>query len=396
MRLILFMSMVAGGWAQPTVEIHHVTGRASNRLTEAERYLRTARHASWRGIETPEEEDVVSAVTELYRGLFRPELGSAPKIVTLTDKGQDILVALWTAKDSQGWFSELIVWDTPNQTSFIFRLPRGSWSNDAQIRSSFERLLLPPPADGGTPPAKGVTVNVAKDAYTGRWIGAGGFPNKSVPRQIDVGPLNWFDLLQSADGSYLAAGFSQFDTPGRSIPERFPPLESRLGKWPTQRILDELGHGGFAAAPRDRILAKELMRRPVTDEELLEVLKRRKTDVSGALLYVIVEEHQVAHFEGAIRRYLQADRGCGQCNEPFTILSRCGEVNFTDVALEVLRLGNVTYAPFTYVSDHGTTAADYNALQELRPSYPFGHEYLLERMRRRLGLAEDGTPKPAK
>jgi hypothetical protein len=138
------------------------------------------------------------------------------------------------------------------------------------------------------------------------------------------------------------------------------------------------------------------MRRPVTDEELLEVLKRRKTDVSGALLYVIVEEHQVAHFEGAIRRYLQADRGCGQCNEPFTILSRCGEVNFTDVALEVLRLGNVTYAPFTYVSDHGTTAADYNALQELRPSYPFGHEYLLERMRRRLGLAEDGTPKPAK
>jgi hypothetical protein len=399
MRLILFMCLVAGVWAQPTVEIHHVIGRASDRLTEAEHRWRTAQRAAWRGIETPEEKDVVSAVTELYRGLFQPELGSAPKIVTLTDKGQDILVARWTAKDSQGWFSELIVWDTPNQTSFIFRLPRGSWSSDAQIRSSFERLLLPPTADGRSPAAKGVTVNVAKDAYTGRWIGAGGFPNKPIPRQIDIGLLNWLDLWQSADSSYLAAGFRQFDTPGfrwemRSIAERFPPLESRVGNWSTRRILDELGHGGFDADRRDRILAKELMRRPVTDEELLEVLMRRKPDLSGELLFVIVQEHQVAHFEGAIHKYLQADRGCGQCNEPFTLLSNSGEVNFTDVALEVLRRGPVDYAPFAYVSDHGTTAAEYKALLEVRPRYPFGYEYLLQRMRPRLGLAEDGSPKP--
>lgn len=401
MRLILFMCMVAGGWAQPTVEIHHVTGRASNRLTYAERCWRTAQQAAWGDVETPEEQDVVSAVTGLYRGLFRPELRSAPKIMTFTDKGEDILVARWMGRDSQSWFSELIVWDTPNQTSLIFRLPRGSWSSDAQIRSSFERLLLPPAADGRTPPAKGVTVNVAKDFYTGRWIGAGGFLINYGPRQFDVGPLNWFDLWQSADGSYIAAGFSQFATPGfpwnmRSIPERFPPLESRVGNWPKQRILDELGHGGFAADSRDRILAKELMRREVTDQELLEVLKRRQPDVSGALLDVIVREHQVAHFAGAIREYLQGDRGCGKCNEAFAIVSRSDEVNFTNVALKVLRRGHVAFAPFAYVSDHGTTAADYNALLELGPSYPFGHEYLLEKMRQRLGLAEDGTPKPVK
>jgi len=322
-------------------------------------------------------------------------------IVTLTEKGQDILLARWTGQDSETWLSEMIVWNTPNETSFIFRLPRGSWSSDAQIRSSFERLLLPPAADGRTPPAKGVTVNIAKDSYGGRSIGAGWFLINYVPRQFDIGPLNWFDLWRSPEGSYFAAGFSQFVTPGfpwtmRSIPERFPPLESRVGNWTKQHILDELGHGGFSADSRDRILAKELMRREVTDEELLDVLRRRQPDVSGALLFVIVQEHQVAHFADAIREYLQGNRGCGMCNEAFDILSRSDEVNFTSVALEVLRRGRVHRPPYAYVSEHGTTAADYNALQELRPSYPFGPEYLLERMRRRLGLAEDGTPRPAK
>jgi hypothetical protein len=182
MRVLPFMCIAASAWVQPTVEIQHVTGRASDRLTEAERYWRTAQKATWRDIKTPEERDVVGAVTGTYRGVFQSELRSAPKIVTLTEKGQDILVARWTAQDSQRWFSELIVWGTPNQTYFIFRLPRGSWSSDAQIRSSFERLLLPPTADGRTPPAKGVTVNIAKDSYTGRWIGAGGFLIAYPPR----------------------------------------------------------------------------------------------------------------------------------------------------------------------------------------------------------------------
>ena len=401
MRVLPFMCIAASAWVQPTVEIQHVTGRASDRLTEAERYWRTAQKATWRDIKTPEERDVVGAVTGTYRGVFQWELRSAPKIVTLTEKGQDILVARWTAQDSQRWFSELIVWGTPNQTYFIFRLPRGSWSSDAQIRSSFERLLLPPTADGRTPPAKGVTVNIAKDSYTGRWIGAGGFLIAYPPRQFEVGLLNWFDLWQTAEGSYLAAGFSQFAAPGlspnlRSIPERFPPLESRVGNWTKEHILDELGHGGIFVDSRDRILAKELMRRDVTDEELLEVLRRRRPDASGVLLFVIVEEHQVAHFEGAIHEYLEGDRGCGMCNEVFDILSRSGEANFTSVALEVLRRGRVNLAPYAYVSDHGTTAADYNALLELRPSYPFNPEYWLKKMRQRLGLAEDGSPKPTK
>jgi hypothetical protein len=84
------------------------------------------------------------------------------------------------------------------------------------------------------------------------------------------------------------------------------------------------------------------------------------------------------------------------CNEVFDILSRSGEANFTSVALEVLRRGGVNLAPYAYVSDHGTTAADYNALLELRPSYPFNPEYWLKKMRQRLGLAEDGSPKPTK
>jgi hypothetical protein len=390
MRLMLFLCIAA--WAQPAVDIHHVTGRASDRLTTAQRWWRTAQQAAWRDVKTPEERDVVGAIMEVYRGIFRPELSSAPKVVTLTENGQDILVARWTGQYSQGRVSELIVWDAPNQTSFIFRLQRGSWSSDAEIRLTFEQLLLPPAADGRTPPATSITANVAVDFLTGRLIGAGWFSMSYVPRQFDTGPSDWFDLWGSDDSSYLAAGFARFAAKGyswdMSIPERFPPLEARVGNWPTQRILDELSHGGFAADSRDRILGRELMRREVAGEELLEVLRRRQPDVSGALLFVIVGEHQVAHFAGVIREYLRDDRGCGLCNEAFDIVGKSDEVNFTDVALEVLRRGHVSLAPFAYVSDHGTTAADYDALAELRPSYPFGHEYLLERMRRRLGLPQ--------
>lgn len=405
MRFALFTWMAIGILAQPVVEIRHVTGGASSRLTEAERWWRTAQHAAWREARAPEEREMVTAVTAIYREVFQPEIGPEPKIVTLTEKGQDILAVRWTGRDSMSPFSEMIAWDTPNQTSFIFRLPPGRWSSGVQIQSTFEQLLLPPATDGHTPPATGVTVNIARDPRDGRWIGAGGFLIKYAPRQFDFGSLNWFDLWQSADGSYLAAGFHEFQTFAsprnmRGIAERFPPLEARVGSWSKGRILEELGHGGVFEALRDSILARELLKRAVTNEELLAVLERRRPDESGALLNVIVQERHVKRFEGAIHEYLRDDSGCGKCNEAFNIVRRSDEVDFTDVALDVVRrehdsVSPITAAPFVYVTDHGT-AADYKALLDLPSSQRVAHKFYLEMMRQRLGLAEESNPKPSK
>ena len=66
------------------------------------------------------------------------------------------------------------------------------------------------------------------------------------------------------------------------------------------------------------------------------------------------------------------------------------------VAIEVLRQGCPTSAPFQYAAAHGTVE-DYRALVELpRVEQRLFREGALSSMRHRLGLAEDGNPRQGK
>ena len=400
MRIAVLLLTAACAGAQPTIDIHLVSGRASERLKSAERRWQKAGQLHWREAKAAEEIAVLAAVTKLYEEMFQPELPAAPRIATLTEKGNDVLVARWVDPIGQGALLELIAWDTPGDTSLMFRLPRRSWSSEPAIRASFERLLLVPRANGQTPPPKGVTVNVARDPYTHQRVGAGGLLLKYIPMQFDPGPMNWFDLWETDAASYLAVTFNAHAAPGfppnmRWISERFPPLESRITEWGKKRILDELGPGGFSASRRDYVLARELMRRELTNEELLALLKRREPDMSGVVLRVVVGAHQVARFAGAIREYLQGDRGGNaKANAPFDIVAGSDEANFTAVALEVLRQDDRASAAFRYAAGHGTTVAEYEALAKLRRLQE--HEWELSQMRQRLGVTESGDPKPPK
>jgi hypothetical protein len=405
MRFAIILVIVACSWGQPRIDIHPISGKASDRLKETERRLRTAQQSSLRDARAEEELAVVEAVARIYREQFQPQISSEPRIATLTEKGNDILVARWTASGDQSPFSELIVWDTPQDTSFIFRLPRRSWSNDAAIRSTFERLLLPARSDGRTPPAKGVTLNIARDPYTQQWIGAGGLLVTYFPRQFEVGYMNWLDLWETTSASYLSATFSLYATsyyPSnmRLIAERFPPLASRVRRWSKQRIIGELDRNVSLA--RDRVLAQELVKRDLTEDELLALLRSRWNMENGVLFWTIVETHQALRFSAVIRKYLLVDRwadgGWSTIPHPFNIVSRAEDVNFTDVALAVLRQEVRADSAFAYAADHGSLA-DYRALREL-PSleneYSHAREKGLQRMRTRLGLDEHGNPMLAK
>lgn len=402
MRIAVISIMVACSWAQPRIDIHPISGQASSRLKETERRLQTAERSSWRDARTQEELNVTGAVVRIYREHFQPQISSEPRIATLVEKGNDILVARWTSSGDQSAFSELIVWDTPRDTSFIFQLPRRSWSSDSAIRSAFERLLLPARLDGRTPPAKGLTLNLARDPRTQLSIGAGGLLVDYGPRQFDVGLLNWLDLWDTTTASYLSVSFSLYATPGfpsnmRSIAERFPPLQSRVGQWSKKRLLDELGRGG--TVERDRVVARELTKRDLTEDELLTVLQSRGQAENGELLRALVEAHQVLRFSGAIRKCLEEDRrGSGKSStphHPFEIVGRTDEVDFTDVALKVLSQEPHADAAFSYAAAHGSTSADYCALKKvprLENGRQAGRDYALQRMRKRLSFDEDGNP----
>lgn len=73
--------------------------------------------------------------------------------------------------------------------------------------------------------------------------------------------------------------------------------------------MDELAPGGFQAVNRDRALTEELLKRNVTDDELLLLLTRREPDPSGTVLLTIVSAHPVTRFLRVIREYLLTASG---------------------------------------------------------------------------------------
>jgi hypothetical protein len=371
---------------QPKVEIHRVVGRRSERLIDAVHRWKTAQRQTWREARSAEEKAVLAVATKKCSELFQAALQIAPPITTITEHGQDILIARWTLFDDRSRISEVILWDTPKYTSFTFQLPRGTWASDAAIRSTFERLLLPPRPDAKTPPARGVTVNIARDPYSRQWVGAGGLLIDYFPRQFATGFGNWLELWETSAASFLSAGFSKWLS---GIGERFPPLESRVGRWSKQQLFDELAHpGGFWTSDRDRVLAKELLHRNLVDEELLSLLQKRRPDASETVLSVIVSEHQVTRFVSTIRTYLQtAVHRDDKANHPFQIVDRTDEANFTDIAIDILNQDYRLNSAFKYAARHGVAWADYDALAEL-PHLDADHQrkWYLSEMRRRLEL----------
>jgi hypothetical protein len=407
MRLVLLALIAACSWAQLRVEIRSYSGPATDRLKEAERHLLRAQQVTWRDIRAPEERAVVETDAGLCREYFQPPISSDPRIATLTEGGKDVLVARWAGPGDQSAFSELTLWDTPEAASFIFRLPRGSWSSDADIRAAFERLLQPAGSDKRKPLVNSVTLEVAKYPQTQRRFGDGGLMVNIIPRSFDVGPPNWLDFWETPSASYLSATLNiryvrnSYDG-ARLIEERFPPLETRVGQWSKKRLLDELSRGRLPA--RDRILAVELVKRDPTEEELLAVFASRWIFENGALLQAVVDAGQTSRYAGAIRKYLLTYRWTGERRayanpDPFKAVSAAGDANFPDATLAQLRQAASAYNSFIRAAAHGATPADYRALKE----QPCPDDALtpacgraLREMRKRLGLDADGNPLTAK
>lgn len=397
--------MLAGcSWAQLRIDIHPATGRASDQLQEMQRIVQVAQQAALRNANAPEESAVVEAIVNTYRQTFVPVIDAMPEITTLTEKGSDILVARW-AHVGQDASLDLIVWDTPVNRSYIFKLPAHSWSSEPEIRATLEKLALPR--------TNGATLNLARDAVTKQWFGTGSLLITRPPFQFDVGSLNWIDLWETTGASYLCVSFSGFVAYGppnmRWIPERFPPLETRVPQWTKQKMIDELSliSDSDTAIPRqlvqwnrqearDRALARELMRREVGEGELRTLLEVRRSGSreNGEVLQAVVDSGRTAQFSNAIRDYLRGDPGEGntmQLERPaFEIVTRTKDANFTDAALEVLRRKANASGAFTYVIEHGETPDDYRFLAGLSRRYP--EEAALRRMRSRLKLDANGDP----
>jgi hypothetical protein len=99
-RFAIPFAIASSCWAQLPVDIHQVAGPTSDRFAETERRLRIAQQSTLREAKTPDEIAAVDAAAKWYASWFVPKLAGVPQITTLTENGNDILIAGWSSASS--------------------------------------------------------------------------------------------------------------------------------------------------------------------------------------------------------------------------------------------------------------------------------------------------------
>jgi hypothetical protein len=393
MRAALCLLFGASAFAQLNIEVTPTTGRAPERLKEAQRRLNLAGRTA---LTAPAGEDESAALDTALRTLktnFLPALNSESRIATIVKESGDILTARASVADPDGAIP-VTIWDTPQDTAFIFTLPRHCWSSGDSLKATLNRLFRPS-TDAPIFVLTKVMVSTATDPLTHQQIGTGGLLYAGAPRQFDPGPLNWLDFWETASASYLSATFVKFSLSIKHVPERFPSLAARAATWTKEHILEVLNSGTIPA--RDGILTRELLKRDVTDDEMLALFRRPRPADNLRVMDAVIDMRQTKRFENAIRRYLsglQRDYGLskrmGLDAQVFALLRPVPDVDFTQEALSLaLRDSGAGYA-FGYAAARARSADAYRQLKSIAPF----REFELKSMRTRLGLDEDGNPIP--
>jgi hypothetical protein len=223
----------------------------------------------------PAASELLRATTNFTKGAFRlPSLRLESAITKRTDEEGDLIFVKWSFSEAIGAGS-VVLKDSPYYFLYSFHVTRSRLSSENEL-DAFLRSLV---AWGGKP------VYFTTEAKSVRIPSAGG-----------VSP---FYLSIPGSQSPYAAGFSidgisyEHDTflsifmgkqiagdiyPTKWIPERFPPLSELVRNWTLSQIQNEIGKGrrGFPSEERDRVLFREIVRRGVDQEQLLDMLKEGK------------------------------------------------------------------------------------------------------------------------
>jgi hypothetical protein len=193
--------------------------------------------------------------------------------------------------------------------------------------------------------------------------------------------------------------FSLFSYPAEAdgVPERFPPLSTRLAGRSDDALLRELGKGFdpqgsvlFYPRNRDAIVLTELLARgPVSDSEISEIIlggfgdgKFQHLEIIftrfDALLQALEKTHQVAIYLTKLERVLcdavapvagtsVASRIAGR----FFAVTERNNVDATPAALEFVANGKCMGISFLYLQQHIQDRATLNKLVELRVAPEF-------------------------
>jgi hypothetical protein len=332
---------------------------------------------------------------------------SSPGIETLSSSEGDILVVRWPAVTSAVGEKALWAVDSPTEITYVIQ-GNPDLFKPGRLTEFYEKLLL-----WDRPPTqlKRVDLAITGAAEGGQVVGVGEFI------MTPGGIYYWgFGAIKKSGAAWIAVSMSKsnivsyspiFPIGSVGVPERFPPLRSRLSATSREGLLSEIGKGyGGGSAPyprgRDAVVISEILSRGlVSESEIYEVLFHRisRGDVAsaeivnqriGVLLGNVEARQELPVYAPLIASALGVGPDLGWMGDAvighlFAAVER-NNLDFTEHALDLLKRERFATGALNYLSRH----ADANivgvmAQMPLSPATAKARDMTLNSIKARLG-----------
>jgi hypothetical protein len=333
---------------------------------------------------------------------------SSPRIETFPSADGDVLVVRWPSALSSVNEKALWAFDSPTEITYVIEATPGVFEA-RRLTEFYEKLLL-----WDQPPTKLNRINLAVTSPTegegGQIVGFGEFTMTSR------GIYRWaFGAVNKNGRSWIAVSMSKnnvlshspvFPVGSVGVPERFPPLRSRLSMTSREALLSEIGKGysdDLASYPRGRdavVIAEMFSRGPLSESEIYGILFRGvvRGDVNsgeivsqriGVLLGNIEDRHELSIYAPIVANALVVGPELGWMGDAvighlFAAVER-GNVDFIKQALALLRQERFAGGSLSYLSQHADVSiVDEIARIPLSPANASARDRTVETIKARL------------
>lgn len=355
----------------------------------------------------PAADTLLTAAQGFTKGVFNvPSLqlrrAVTQRVPTGAQRG-DVLIAEWSFEEpfGSGW---IVLTDTPYYSTYAFRTRGCRIRTQADLTAFLRSALVwgnSPvlPNLEAAPASSGVSVGgVSADPFFFITLPAGsgpitffsgspsGSPRWALSPYLHVADFEIDGLLEGEEWFFtfgVGKSYTQGLYPVRArIPERFPPLGDLAKSWSFAQVRGEVGRqvkpfvgGADYTADRDQILIAELVRRGLSEAQVLDLLTdvQPTPDAYDRRLAAVDEAFQDAGAAPFIGRFFMPAFRAYQRIGPAATKSvahlfglasvpSC-QVDVEALALDLLKRGEFIEGPFAYLGSCSTSREALAALQ---------------------------------
>ncbi len=242
------------------------------------------------------------------RKVFTAQIPEPVRVATLTENDEDVLVASFPVA-RRGVLHPVLLWNGAVWDTIIFECDASQILSPHSLQKLIEDMLT-----WSSPRLQGAKLSLRlPPPATGIVLSGFGQPSPLIKLQFAEPDVTFSGAIHGSYG-YLSISIlwvMRDHYGGPRIPERFPPLETRVGQWSTSRLMAEAGrYPPFNVdGRRDDIIIGELLRRNDFGPDQLEPVLRKIACLNeGAVLDGARAADRSEEFAAAIQAYFKKRR----------------------------------------------------------------------------------------